>query len=151
MGQKLDGVSPFFWGGGSWVPIKQSCLGQGLPPLAVWWPRSANYYIRVTVTVTKWHISPSSRLATVDIGCKLTVLHWKVYTWAATLCGVGSTRKQEEEETGLYNAVWQPVECLSTRYNRVKRCIAIVRAIQADCCMVHSDPRAHYPVHVLDS
>jgi len=25
------------------------------------------------------------------------VLHWKVYTWAATLCGVGSTRIQEEE------------------------------------------------------
>ena len=28
---------------------------------------------------------------------KSAVLHWKVYTWAATLCGVGSTRKQEEE------------------------------------------------------
>jgi len=46
------GAVPFFWGR-SWIPIEQK----------VAW---AEAYLR-----TKWHLSPSSRLATTDIGRKL--------------------------------------------------------------------------------
>jgi len=52
MGQKLGGVSVPF-SGGSWVPIQHK----------VAW---AEAYLH-----TKWHLSPSSRLATTDIGQKL--------------------------------------------------------------------------------
>jgi len=51
MGQKLGGVGvPFFWN--SWVPIEHK----------VAW---AEAYLHTT-----WHLSPSSRLATTDIGRK---------------------------------------------------------------------------------
>jgi len=53
MDQKLGGMGVPFFLGGSWVPIEHK----------VAWTEA---YLN-----TKWHVSPSSRLATTDIGRKL--------------------------------------------------------------------------------
>ena len=53
MGEKLGGVGVPFYEGGSWVPMEHK----------VAW---AEAYLH-----TKWHLSPSSRLATTEFGRKL--------------------------------------------------------------------------------
>jgi len=53
IGRKNEGCAPFFGGGmGSWVPMQHNVA-------------CAKAYLRA-----KWHIDPSSRLATIDIGRK---------------------------------------------------------------------------------
>jgi len=62
-GPKLGGGGCAFFLGGSWVPIEHKAA-------------TAEAYLHM-----KWHLSPSSRLATTDIGRKL---------WAESLYGRGS-------------------------------------------------------------
>jgi len=53
-------------------------------------------------TFGSFYLSLTVYVSTFWCQLKSAVLHWKVYTWAAILCGVGSTRKQEEEEIISY-------------------------------------------------